>query len=340
MKNIQYPAPKQEYKVLVRCFTYNHSKYIEDALNGFAMQQTNFPFVCIVMDDASTDGEQEVIKVWMERECDMSRAETIDIPTSVVIIVPHKTNLSCTFVFYLLKQNLYGTGKKIYYLNPWREKCIYEALCEGDDYWVDSLKLQKQVDFLDKNPEYGLVHTNYKLSNSQVHNVIACNDEKYEENLISGKCTIATLSVMFRLSLYNSIPKHWKNHKWRMGDLPLWIEMSHITKFKFFNEYQTVYRVLENSASHSTDISTQISFHDCAFEIQEFYNKLYGNKYKTMYPYLAVIKAACKARNTKIANKYMIKSIFEGQLNFKILFFYFCTIIPYADRLLYSLLKK
>lgn len=61
MGNINYPAPKQEYKVLVRCFIFNHSKYIEYTLNGFAMQQTNFPFVCLVIDDASTDGEQEVI---------------------------------------------------------------------------------------------------------------------------------------------------------------------------------------------------------------------------------------------------------------------------------------
>ena len=206
-ENINYPAPKQEYTLLVWCATFNHSKYIEDTLNGFAMQQTDFPFVCLVMDDASTDGEQEVIKVWMERECDMSRAETIDIPTSVVIIVPHKTNLSCTFAFYLLKQNLYGTGKKIYYLNPWREKCIYEAICEGDDYWIDPLKLQKQVCFLDEHEDYGLIHTNYKLSNNQIHNIAVYNDDKYEEGLISGKCSIATLTVMYRISLYKLLPK-------------------------------------------------------------------------------------------------------------------------------------
>ena len=106
MNNIQYPGPQQEYKVLVRCFTYNQSKYIEDTLNGFAMQQTDFPFICLVMDDASTDGEQDVIKAWMEGECDMDKAEIIDIPTSVVIIVQHKINPSCTLAFYLLKQNL------------------------------------------------------------------------------------------------------------------------------------------------------------------------------------------------------------------------------------------
>lgn len=124
IENFQYPSPEQKYKVLVRCYTFNHSKFIEDALNGFAMQQTNFPFVCLVVDDASTDGEQEVIKKWMERECEMSKAETIDIPTSIVILVPHKSNVSCTFAFYLLKQNLYKVkGAKKKHVDPWRERC-------------------------------------------------------------------------------------------------------------------------------------------------------------------------------------------------------------------------
>ena len=161
--NINYPAPKQEYKVLVRCFTFNHSKYIEEALNGFAMQQTNFPFACLVMDDASTDGEQEVIKAWMERECDMGRAETIDIPTSVVIIVPHITNASCTFAFYLLKQNLYKANEeKMRHVTPWREKCEYEAMCEGDDYWIAPMKLQRQVDVMDTDDQIGLCYTRAK----------------------------------------------------------------------------------------------------------------------------------------------------------------------------------
>ena len=61
-ENTNYPTPKQEYKVLVRCFTFNQSKYIEETLNGFAMQQTNFPFVCLVVDDASTDGTSDALK--------------------------------------------------------------------------------------------------------------------------------------------------------------------------------------------------------------------------------------------------------------------------------------
>ena len=85
--------------VAIICLVYNQDAFLKDCFEGFIMQQTNFPFVCLVMDDASTDGEQDVIKKWMERECDINRAETIDISTSIVIIVPHKTNPSCTFSF-------------------------------------------------------------------------------------------------------------------------------------------------------------------------------------------------------------------------------------------------
>ncbi len=56
---------KDKWQVCVKCFTYNHASYIEDAMNGFTMQQTNFPFVCTIVDDASTDGEQDVIKKYL-----------------------------------------------------------------------------------------------------------------------------------------------------------------------------------------------------------------------------------------------------------------------------------
>lgn len=208
MENINYPAPKQEYKVLVRCFTFNHSKYIEDALNGFAMQQTNFPFVCLVVDDASTDGEQDVIKAWMERECDMSRAETIDIPTSVVIIVPHKTNASCTFAFYLMKQNLYKAREdKMRHVTPWREKCEYEALCEGDDYWIDPLKLQMQVEFLDGHNDFSICsHRIYRYDQDTDICYEDCLDKWFldkEGYIFNNKTRVwlaETSSIVFRLS--------------------------------------------------------------------------------------------------------------------------------------------
>lgn len=279
IENIQYPAPKQEYKVLVRCFTYNHCKYIENALNGFAIQQTNFPFVCLVVDDASIDGEREVIKAWMERECNMSKAETIDIPSSVVIIVPHKTNLSCTFAFYLLKQNLHkAKEEKIKHIIPWRERCKYEALCEGDDYWIDSLKLQKQVDFLDKNPEYGLVHTHYDRyfqKTGKIEHLKKMKAEDENTNSLLKWNTIATLTTCFRCDLYNRIPKDYLSQGFLMGDYPMWIELSFITKIKCIPEVTSVYRILDNSASHHSDIHKQLLFFIDSIRIRKFYAEKY-----------------------------------------------------------------
>lgn len=166
----QIYIPTKDYKVLVRCFTYNQSKYIEDALNGFAMQQTNFSFACLVMDDCSTDGEQEVIHAWMKRECDMGNATFVDLELSTVVIVPHKLNFNCIFVFYFLKVNLYGKiGKKSLFVQPWREHCAYEAFCEGDDYWIHPDKLQMQVDFLDAHPECQYVFTARYVDNEIKH---------------------------------------------------------------------------------------------------------------------------------------------------------------------------
>lgn len=150
----QVYTPKNDYKVFVRCNTFNQSKYIEDALKGFAMQQTNFPFVCLVMDDCSTDGEQDVIKTWMEHVCDMDKAEYIEIELSHIILVPHKSNANCYFAFYLLKRNTWKERNlKVAMYTPWREHCQYEALCEGDDYWTDPHKIQIQANYLDAHPE-------------------------------------------------------------------------------------------------------------------------------------------------------------------------------------------
>lgn len=63
---------KISYKVSVRCMTYNQSQYIQDTLNGFCMQQTNFPYVCTIVDDASTDGEQDIIKGYFENNFDIN----------------------------------------------------------------------------------------------------------------------------------------------------------------------------------------------------------------------------------------------------------------------------
>lgn len=149
----QIYTPNQNYKVLVHTITYNQAKYITDTLDGVAMQQTNFPFVHYVIDDCSTDGEQDVIKSWLTEHCDMEKAEYVELELSCVIIVPHKVNKNLTCAIYLLRRNLWKEPSlKRVLIKPWREICEYESWCEGDDFWIDPEKLQKQQEYLAHHP--------------------------------------------------------------------------------------------------------------------------------------------------------------------------------------------
>ena len=143
------------YKAIIRCFTYNQSVFILDALDGFTKQKTTFPFLIAVVDDASTDGEQEVIQNYISKNFSLIYSK--DVEYASITYAQHKINLNCFIVFLALKVNHFkehNGGKKIEYLKEWTEKSEYVAFCEGDDYWTDELKLQTQVELLDNHPEY------------------------------------------------------------------------------------------------------------------------------------------------------------------------------------------
>ena len=115
--------------VSILCVTYNHKDYIAQALDSFLMQKTNFKFQVIVGDDCSTDGTTEILKEYAKKYPD--------------IIKP------------IFREKNIGSTKNSLevYSNA---KTPYVAICEGDDYWIDEYKLQKQVDFLESNPDYAI----------------------------------------------------------------------------------------------------------------------------------------------------------------------------------------
>lgn len=150
---------KNNFKLYVECMTYNQHQYITDAIDGFVMQQTTFPYVCCIIDDASTDGEQLVIKEYLCNHLDFSVEESIfDFETEYgyVSYAQHKDNKECYFLVILLKENHYQKGRstdKLKYIEEWIGKPQYVAYCEGDDYWIYPEKLQKQISYLDIHPE-------------------------------------------------------------------------------------------------------------------------------------------------------------------------------------------
>ena len=126
-------------KVSVLCTAYNHGPFLRDALEGVVSQQTDFPFELLVSDDASTDNTAEILREYAARYPDIIRP------------------------FYLEK-NIFSQGIDVYETLLFPEsRGEYLAACEGDDYWTDPTKLQRQVDFLDAHPEYSAC----------VHNTVA-----------------------------------------------------------------------------------------------------------------------------------------------------------------------
>ena len=153
------------FLLYTRCMTYNHSSYIVDAMNGFCMQKTTFPFVNVIVDDASTDGEPEVIEQYLQENFNLDdsavvrREETNDYR---LVYAQHKNNKNCYFVVLYLKYNHYLKKDKQHYYAKWLNSSKYVAICEGDDYWTDPYKLQKQVDFLETHPDFGCCCTRYR----------------------------------------------------------------------------------------------------------------------------------------------------------------------------------
>ena len=246
--NTILPPPPHNYTVDVLCTTYNQSKYIEQTFNGFTMQSTTFPFVCLIFDDASTDGEDEVIRNYLNEHFDLENAIISDNVIAYVIIATHRQNTNCTFAVHLLKENHYQQKKsRIPYFTPWREKCKYEALCEGDDYWIDPLKLQKQVDFMEEHPEYTGIYTNAFLEDAsgekrldRFGHVKEDFDLTPELMIEGGGGVVRTVSDLHRLDVMTEYPDF--ANKCYVGDYPLHIFLSLKGKCRMLVEPMVVYR--------------------------------------------------------------------------------------------------
>ena len=124
---------KNDILVSVICTAYNHKKYIKQCLDSLVMQKANFNFEIIIYDDCSTDGTREIVREYADKY-----------PNLIRTIFP-KCNIAQTEGFCKVNQMIF---EKI--------KGKYHAGCEGDDYWIDEYKLQKQVDFLETHPDYSI----------------------------------------------------------------------------------------------------------------------------------------------------------------------------------------
>lgn len=211
--------------VSICCVTYNHEKFIKQCLEGFVMQQTNFSFEILVHEDASTDNTAKVIK-----ECENK--------------YPHLFKCIYQTENQFLKENTLHT-----LLFP-LARGKYIAMCEGDDYWTDPLKLQKQVDFLEANDDCAITyHSVNQLTDDGVfhYSNLKSSDTEATYTVVDLALFnfIHTVSVVFRKGLIPALPE-WFD-KTAIGDYPLHMLNAKHGLIKFFPEVMAVYRLHSNS---------------------------------------------------------------------------------------------
>lgn len=129
--------------VSISCAAYNHENCISKAIEGFLMQKTDFPIEILIHDDASTDKTVDIIESY--RQLHPELIKTI-----------------------YQKENQYSQGVFFSYKYTWpKAKGKYIALCDGDDYWTDPNKLQKQIEFLENNPSFTMCYTDFSIINDE-----------------------------------------------------------------------------------------------------------------------------------------------------------------------------
>lgn len=284
-----------KFLVRVQCDTYNHALYIVDAMNGFTIQETNFPYLCIIIDDASTDGEPEVIRQYLHDNFVLDDAlitQQDETEEFVRVFSRHKNNLNCYFLVVFLKYNHYSIKKpKGPYYIDWVRGIKYIAMCEGDDYWIEPKKLQKQFDYMNSHPTYSLCHTSFKMrrgiendlkTDSNIHKRVIELQNNHSDlaipilNGIDYRIQTVTTFVRrdFLLKAYK-ILSPYKN-MFLMGDTQLWFVLSRIGEVGYLEDQTSVYRIHLGSASRTGIAESHYRFQLSCYEMIVTMARLYS----------------------------------------------------------------
>lgn len=241
--------------VFVRCMTFNHEAYIEDALNGFVIQQTTFPFVVAIINDASTDKTKSVINEFVENNCIHNPEIDLRIEEyGTVLDVIVKDNPHCIFHIVHLNENHYGKKSKLPYFAKYENAAKYVAMCEGDDYWTDPLKLQKQVDFLEANPEYSMcfhgAHLKNELEYEEKYDCTDIDERDYTDIELFTHWIVPTASIVYRKDIVRAYPII--HGEWMItGDVRLVAVCATVGKVRGFSDRMCIYRINAASLVHS-----------------------------------------------------------------------------------------
>ena len=236
--------------------TYNHEKYISEAIEGVLMQKATFPIELIIGEDCSTDNTREIVLEYAEKYPD--------------IIHPLLPEGNLGMMRNFIKTMEDAKGK-------------YIALCEGDDYWTDPYKLQKQINFLETNRDFIACFHNARVINNQnrisLFNKLDETNYPTIEDIVSKKWFIATASLMFRNNVI-TLPNWFINVV--NGDYALELLLAVKGDFYFMHDIMSVYR--HHEASVSSDLNKRkIYLYEKLIELYNNVRGLYGHEYQDVF---------------------------------------------------------
>ncbi len=268
--------------VSIICNTYQHKVFITDTIEGFLMQETTFPVEILIHDDASTDGTAKIVKSYEEKYPNLIK------PIYQV-------------------ENQYSQGIKpfVKFQYP-RAQGKYIALCEGDDYWTEPTKLQKQVTFLENNRDFSITfHNGWLLENGNLKDD-TLNLDQLEITTILDLCKknyIRTASCVFRNKLIGNFPELYC--KSPAGDYFLHLLNAQYGQIKFFPEKMSVYRIHSQSLWSSKTRLQQLESSSEVYKIliQYFKDDVKEALLSSYFDLITLILKNYKNENNKLSIK-------------------------------------
>ena len=305
--------PKYEGKPLVtmKCLVFNHEKYLEQCLDGFLMQETDFPFAVIVHEDCSKDHSADIIRKYEK--------------AFPHIIIP---------VYETENQYSKGNGTIGRIINP-MIKSEYVGFCEGDDYWTDPKKLQKQMDYMLAHPDCGLCFTNfdfyYQEKNEFARDVLTNQSDKFAseytiDSWVRKASYTGPMTWVYRKDIFDS----YKPLKSVDGTFVLFAHFLANSKVHCLKDDTTaVYRILSESASHSSNLEKSYArnknLHEVRLKLCDMYNlsqetveTINKQYYSVTFKQIALMNDAKERENALRYNTSAAKKLFLSASKIKI----------------------
>jgi len=278
--------------VSVHTITYNHAPFIRQCIEGILMQKASFLFELVIGEDCSTDGTREIILEYARKYPEIIRVITSESNVGI------KGNAKRTF--------LACQGK-------------YIAICEGDDYWTDPNKLQKQIDFLENHPDYSLCCHASKIvfegEERQTEIVRMADTDKtftVDDFLAPmGKNFIRTETVVFKRAVIHELPEWYQDII--VGDYPLFLLLAFHGNIRYIDQVMSVYRKHGGGAwtSNINDAEFQekycLSIVEMYQRFDEYSDYIYHDKIQKRFAYSYYALIENSSRNEAQGRKYLWK---------------------------------